>query len=84
MKRVLAGGLVLFAATRFYGALEQQIFYSAVRGDSFVPGGAGWDPSKVKDGDYVVVFGHLAGPDEPHEMCPGGKPYVIDRMQPNP
>jgi hypothetical protein len=53
-------------------------------GDSFVPGGTGWDPSKVKDGDYVVVFGHLSGPGEPREMCPGGQPYIVDRLQLNP
>lgn len=53
-------------------------------GASFVPGGSGWDPSKVKDGDFVVVFGHLAGPNDPREMCPGGEPYIIDRLQLNP
>jgi hypothetical protein len=53
-------------------------------GDSFVPGGNGWDPSKVKDGDYVVVFGHPAGSGEPREICPGGHAYIVDRMQLNP
>jgi hypothetical protein len=53
-------------------------------GDSFVPGGSGWDPSQVKDGDYVVVFGHPAGPGEPREICPGGHAYIVDRMQLNP
>ena len=52
-------------------------------GDSFVPGGQGWDSSTVKDGDYVVLFGHPAGPGEPSEMCPGGRAYIVDRMQPN-
>ena len=51
---------------------------------AFVPGGPGWDPSKVKDGDYVVAFGRVAGPGDVREMCPGGTHYVVDRMQPNP
>lgn len=53
-------------------------------GPSFVPGGNGWDSSKVQDGDYMVLFGHVAGPGEPREMCPGGTPYVSDTMQRNP
>lgn len=53
-------------------------------GDSFVPGGPGWDGSKVTQGAYVVVFGHIAGPDEPREMCPGGSAYVVERMILNP
>ena len=50
----------------------------------FVPGGPGWDPSKVKDGDYVVLIGRLAGTDDPKEMCPGGTHYVADTVVPNP
>ena len=50
----------------------------------FVPGGEGWDPNQWKDGDYIVAFGHVAGPGEPREMCPGGAQYVIDRVQANP
>lgn len=54
------------------------------KGPSFVPAGNGWDQSKVQDGEYVVLFGHPMGPNEPHEMCPGGTPYMTDSMQANP
>lgn len=53
-------------------------------GPSFVPTGAGWNEAKVQDGDYVLLFGHVAGPGDPREMCPGGTPYVADTMQRNP
>jgi hypothetical protein len=52
-------------------------------GDRFVPGGPGWDRS-VGDGTMVVLFGHLAGPGEPREVCPGGTTYIVDRWQANP
>ena len=44
----------------------------------------GADESKVKDGDYVVAFGHPAGPGDATVMCPGGTTYFIDNFQPNP
>jgi hypothetical protein len=50
-------------------------------GDRFVASGPGWDPSKTKDGDYVLLFGHLAGPGDAQEICPGGTGYVVDRME---
>lgn len=53
-------------------------------GDRFVASGPGWDESKTKDGDYVVLFGRLAGQGDAQEMCPGGTGYVVDRMQMNP
>ena len=53
-------------------------------GTKFVPGGPGWDPQQYKDGDYVVMFGRLAGPGDAIEMCPGGTHYVIDSVQRNP
>jgi hypothetical protein len=49
-----------------------------------VPGGSGWAPSQYKDGDYVVLIGRLAGPDDPKEICPGGTHYVVDSVVPNP
>lgn len=52
-------------------------------GDRFVPGGA-WNPSQFKDGDFVVAFGHVAGPGEPSQVCPGGTTYIIERAQANP
>jgi hypothetical protein len=69
------------AFTRIQGGC---VYIQADNNERFIPGGTGWDPSKVKHNDYVVIFGHIAGPDEPHEMCPGGRQYVIDRMQLNP
>ncbi len=52
--------------------------------ESFVPQGPGWDALTVNNGDYVVIFGHVAGPDEPRVMCPGGRPYIVDKAQLNP
>lgn len=53
-------------------------------GDTFLPGGPAWDPSQLQDGDYVVLFGRLAGPGDPREVCPGGTPYVVEKVQLNP
>jgi hypothetical protein len=52
-------------------------------GTKFVPGGPGWDPQQSKDGDYVVMFGRLAGPGDALEMCPGGTHYVVDSVRAN-
>ena len=49
-------------------------------GTKFVPGGPGWDPQQYKDGDYVVMIGHLAGTGDPIEMCPGGTQYIADAV----
>ncbi|MBF6613641.1 MAG: hypothetical protein IVW55_10985 [Chloroflexi bacterium] len=53
-------------------------------GSRFVPTGPGWDSSKVKNGDYVVAFGHVAGAGEPSVMCPGGTTYIVDSVQLHP
>ncbi len=53
-------------------------------GDVFVPNGPGWQAAQPKDGDMVVLFGQLLGPDEPREMCPGGTHYYVERVQANP
>jgi hypothetical protein len=50
----------------------------------FVPSGDKWDPSTVKDGDYVVLTGRLATADDTREMCPGGTSYVVDSVLRNP
>jgi hypothetical protein len=50
----------------------------------FVASGSGWDESKVKDGDYVVLFGRLARAGDPTEICPGGTGYVVDSWVANP
>lgn len=52
-------------------------------GPLFAPNGPGWDGAKVAKGDYVVLFGHIAGPGDSIEMCPGGTPYIADTMQLN-
>jgi hypothetical protein len=50
------------------------------------PGGDGWAAAQsaglVPDGAFIVAFGHIAGPNEPHEMCPGDA-YIVDRVLPN-
>jgi hypothetical protein len=53
-------------------------------GTQILPGGPGWNPQQYNDGDYVVLFGRLAGPGDPLEMCPGGTHYVVDSVIPNP
>jgi hypothetical protein len=53
-------------------------------GVRFLASGPGWDPNATKDGDYVLLFGRLAGPGDAQEMCPGGTGYVVDKMQLNP
>jgi len=50
-------------------------------GVRFVASGPGWDPTKVKDGDYVTLFGRLAGSGDAQEICQGGTGYVVDRME---
>lgn len=76
-----------------YSWVAGQLAFTRVQGsciflragnESFVPGGPGWDNSKVKNGDYIVMFGHPAAPGEPYEICPGGRPYIIDRFLLNP
>jgi hypothetical protein len=52
-------------------------------GTRFTPGGSGWDPAKYKDGDYVIMFGRLAGQGDTFEMCPGGTQYVVDSVRLN-
>lgn len=54
---------------------------SAQAGYTFVPMGRGWDPSRVKDGDYVVLHGHLASPSEVPNPGELGRAYVVDRME---
>jgi hypothetical protein len=50
------------------------------------PNGEGWgaaqDAGLTAEGASVVLFGHLAQPGEPHEMCPG-QAYIVDRVQAN-
>jgi hypothetical protein len=71
--------------TRIQGGCTY-VRYGAGAGDEQVaPGGAGWagaDPALTQDGALVVIFGHIAGEGEPHEMCPG-RAFIVDRMQDN-
>lgn len=75
-----------------YSWVAGQVAFTRIQGgcvfvradnESFAPNGQGWDVAEVKQGDYVVIFGHIAAPGEPHEICPGGQPYIVDRMQMN-
>lgn len=51
------------------------------------PNGDGWATAEANNlaphESYVVVFGHFAQPGEPYEMCPTGRPYIVDRVQMN-
>jgi hypothetical protein len=56
---------------------------SAMAADSYMPLGPVWEREKarLKDGDYVVLFGHLAGPTETSAPTGDrGRPYVVDRL----
>ncbi len=49
----------------------------------FAPNGQAWEGAQLKDGDYVVMFGHIAKQGEPIAVCPGGTPYIVDRVMAN-
>jgi hypothetical protein len=56
---------------------------SAMAADSFLPVGPVWEREKARlaDGDFVVLFGHLASPSEaPEPTGDRGRPYVVDRV----
>src|SRR4051812_38155350 len=57
---------------------------SQTAADTFQPTGPGWDNTRLHDGDYIVVFGHLARPGEPVPLGDRGRPYVVDLVQLNP
>jgi hypothetical protein len=52
-----------------------------------VPTGPAWttalNAGLAANNAYVVVSGHMAGPDEPREMC-FAPMYVVDKIEPNP
>jgi hypothetical protein len=50
-------------------------------GYTFVPTGPGWDPTNLKDGDYVRLTGHLAAPREVQPMGDQGRLYVVDKVE---
>ncbi len=60
------------------------IYYD--NGASVQPIDQGWSyalrAGQITQGANVVVFGHMAGPDEPAPVCPA-KAYVVDRVQAN-
>jgi hypothetical protein len=75
-----------------YSWVAGQVVFTRIQGgcifirsgdETFVPNGEGWSRSQVKDGDHVVIFGHVAGADEPREVCPGGKAYIVERFMLN-
>ena len=50
------------------------------------PSGEAWAAAEsaglVPNGAFIVALGHMAGPGEPREMCPGDA-YTVDRVLPN-
>jgi hypothetical protein len=52
--------------------------------ESFAPNGEAWSAFQANNGDHVVIFGHLARPGEPVQVCPGGKAYIVERVMLNP
>ena len=59
---------------------------SAMTADSFMPIGPVWEreKAKLKDGDFVVIFGHLASPGETSAPTGDrGRPYIVDRVVAN-
>ena len=57
---------------------------SQMAADAFMPTGPGWNTSGLHDGDYVIVFGHLALPGETGVIGDRGRPYIVDRLLANP
>ena len=51
---------------------------------NYSPNGQAWQDAQAKNGDYVVLFGHPLKEGEPREVCPGGTPYTVERVQANP
>jgi hypothetical protein len=75
-----------------YSWVAGQVVFTRIQGgcvfvrtdtESFAPNGEGWQSDQVHDGDYVVIFGHLAQQGEPIQVCPGGRAYIVDRVMPN-
>jgi hypothetical protein len=71
------------AVTRIQGGC---VFVQYDGGGNVQPVGDGWtaaqDSALARDGAYVVLFGHMAGPDEPRPMCPAPA-FVVDKVQAN-
>lgn len=76
-----------------YSWVAGQVVFTRIQGgcvfvhtdtESFSPNGEGWQSEQVQNGDFVVIFGHLAKQGEPIEICPGGQPYIVDRVMMNP
>ncbi|HVU02245.1 MAG TPA: hypothetical protein VHE30_10860 [Polyangiaceae bacterium] len=66
---LFAGALVLFVATRFYGAIRQQIFYSTSRGDPYLSPG---DWSAPLDDVFIHFdFARQAARGRPFEWAEG-------------
>ena len=71
--------------TRIQGGCTYVVYDNS--GGMVSPGGAAWAAAQesgvAAEGTLVVLFGHIAAPGEPHEMCPG-QAYIVDRVQANP
>ena len=55
---------------------------SAMAADTFIPTGPVWDreKSRLTDGDYIVLIGHIAGPNDGALLGDRGRPYMVDRV----
>lgn len=55
---------------------------SAMAADVFLPSGPIWEKekSKLKDGNFIVVFGHVATPGEASGSGDQGRPYIVDKV----
>ena len=72
-------------ATRIQGGCVFVQYTTA--GEMVAPNGQAWGDAQTAgiavDGAYVVLFGHKATAGDPVQVCPGGVPYVVDRVQAN-
>lgn len=71
--------------TRIQGGCTYIRYSEGEGGDQAFLGGVGWAdalPALTAHGAIVVVFGHFAGPTEPHEQCPG-RAFLVERVQDN-
>ncbi len=72
--------------TKIQGGCTYLSYGQGDGGEQIFVGGDGWMTAATagvaKNGAFVVVFGHRAGPTDPHEMCPGTA-YLVDRVQDN-
>jgi hypothetical protein len=73
--------------TRIQGSCTYLRYDAADNTALLLPAGDAWTAAErtglAADGAYVILYGHLAGAQEPVEMCPGGRGYIVDRVEVN-